>query len=477
MIDIHSVSKSFVTRDADPVRALNDVSLEIYDNEFFTLLGPSGCGKTTLLRLIAGFEAPTTGAIRIAGSDVAALPPQRRPVNTVFQSYALFPHMSVAENVAFGLEMQNAPKALINERVKEALALVRLEALAARRPTQLSGGQQQRVAVARALAPKPSVLLLDEPLSALDLKLRKGMQSELKRLQRETGITFVLVTHDQEEALAMSDRIAVMRNGDVLQVGTPRDIYDNPQDRFVADFIGRVQSSPGAALGRDPAKTIVVGPSTSSSRRHPAMRKVTPEARSPPSPSSAPTRSTKSCWRRGQSCIRARAAVPCLRPATASSSTGHAMSSASWRTEMGPNRTWLLIAPAMLVIGIFMVLPLFLAVGYSFMTANPYGGVTAPATFDAYLQFLYQRDFDDSLVFLAELRADHPALGLSGRRHHLDLPGARPAGSLVHRLPDAGAAAHSPLRRHAAILDQHTDPHLLLDPDTARRRPGEWRVA
>jgi spermidine/putrescine transport system ATP-binding protein len=260
MIDIHSVSKSFVTRDADPVHALKEVSLDIYDNEFFTLLGPSGCGKTTLLRLIAGFEAPSSGAIRIAGDDVAALPPQKRPVNTVFQSYALFPHMSVAENVAFGLQMQNTPKALIAERVKEALEMVRLEGFATRRPAQLSGGQQQRVAVARALAPKPSVLLLDEPLSALDLKLRKGMQSELKRLQRETGITFVLVTHDQEEALAMSDRIAVMRSGDVLQVGTPRDIYDNPQDRFVADFIGESNLLPGAALGRDPAKTIVVRP-------------------------------------------------------------------------------------------------------------------------------------------------------------------------------------------------------------------------
>jgi spermidine/putrescine transport system ATP-binding protein len=260
MIDVQSVSKSFVTRDADPVHALNDVSLGIDDNEFFTLLGPSGCGKTTLLRLIAGFEVPSSGAIRIAGSDVAALPPQKRPVNTVFQSYALFPHMSVAENVAFGLEMKNAPRKLIEERVGQALEMVRLEGFAARRPAQLSGGQQQRVALARALAPKPSVLLLDEPLSALDLKLRKGMQSELKRLQRETGITFVLVTHDQEEALAMSDRIAVMRSGDVLQVGKPRDIYDNPRDCFVADFIGESNLLPGSALGRDPAMTIVVPP-------------------------------------------------------------------------------------------------------------------------------------------------------------------------------------------------------------------------
>jgi len=240
--------------------AVAGISVDMPAGEFFTLLGPSGCGKTTTLRMIAGFEQPTSGRIMLDGSDVARVPPHRRNVNTVFQSYALFPHMSVAENVAFGLEMQNAPKALIDERVREALEMVRLEGFAARRPAQLSGGQQQRVAVARALAPKPSVLLLDEPLSALDLKLRKGMQSELKRLQRETGITFVLVTHDQEEALAMSDRIAVMRSGDVLQVGTPRDIYDNPQDRFVADFIGESNLLPGAALGRDPAKTIVVRP-------------------------------------------------------------------------------------------------------------------------------------------------------------------------------------------------------------------------
>jgi len=260
MIDVRGVSKSFVTRDAGTVDALKGVSIEIGDNEFFTLLGPSGCGKTTLLRLIGGFEAPSAGAIRIGMLDVAALPPQKRPVNTVFQSYALFPHMTVAENVAFGLEMQNWSPADADARVKQTLAMVRLEELAGRRPSQLSGGQQQRVALARALAPKPSVLLLDEPLSALDLKLRKEMQNELKRLQQETGITFVLVTHDQEEALAMSDRIAVMRDGSVLQVGDPRDIYDNPNCRFVADFIGEANLISGAVLGRNAAHTVVVRP-------------------------------------------------------------------------------------------------------------------------------------------------------------------------------------------------------------------------
>jgi spermidine/putrescine transport system ATP-binding protein len=260
MIELTGVSKSFTTKDAGAVAALKDVSLRIDGNEFFTLLGPSGCGKTTLLRLIGGFETPGTGRIRIDALDVAGLPPQKRPVNTVFQSYALFPHMTVAGNVAFGLEMCRWPKADIDARVKEALALVRLDDFAGRRPSQLSGGQQQRVALARALAPKPKVLLLDEPLSALDLKLRKEMQNELKRLQRETGITFVLVTHDQEEALAMSDRIAVMRDGVVLQVGTPKAIYDNPNSRFVADFIGETNLVPGKVLGRNDALTIAVRP-------------------------------------------------------------------------------------------------------------------------------------------------------------------------------------------------------------------------
>jgi spermidine/putrescine transport system ATP-binding protein len=260
MIEVQRVSKTFVSRDVGAVYALKKVSVEIGNSEFFTLLGPSGCGKTTLLRLIGGFDGPTEGAIRIDALDVAGLPPQKRPVNTVFQSYALFPHMSVAENVAFGLQMQEWPKAEIEARVTETLRLVRLEGFTARKPSQLSGGQQQRVALARALAPKPSVLLLDEPLSALDLKLRKEMQTELKRLQRETGITFILVTHDQEEALAMSDRIAVMRDGHILQIGDPHDIYDNPNCRFVADFIGEANLIPGDLLGRSAAITVTIRP-------------------------------------------------------------------------------------------------------------------------------------------------------------------------------------------------------------------------
>ncbi|MBY5990254.1 ABC transporter ATP-binding protein [Roseovarius atlanticus] len=220
------------------VRALNDVSLVINKGEFFTLLGPSGCGKTTLLRLIAGFESPTSGMILLGARDISTMAPYDRPVNTVFQSYALFPHLSVADNIGFGLTMQGTPKAQVQARVAEMLALVKLEAFAERKPQQLSGGQQQRVALARALAPAPEVLLLDEPLSALDLKLRKEMQLELKRLQTETGITFVFVTHDQEEALTMSDRIGVMRDGSILQIGGPREIYNKPVNRFVADFIG-----------------------------------------------------------------------------------------------------------------------------------------------------------------------------------------------------------------------------------------------
>jgi spermidine/putrescine transport system ATP-binding protein len=226
------------TYGAGAVRALDGVSLAIRDKEFFTLLGPSGCGKTTLLRAIAGFEALTAGNNRLFGEPIDELPPNRRPVNTVFQHYALFPHMSVAENVAFGLRMLKRPREEVARTVGLALDLVRLTGLADRRPGQLSGGQQQRVALARALAPRPKVLLLDEPLSALDLKLRQEMRVELKQLQEETGITFIFVTHDQEEALAMSDRIAVMEAGRVRQVGSAADIYDRPVDHFVASFIG-----------------------------------------------------------------------------------------------------------------------------------------------------------------------------------------------------------------------------------------------
>ena len=222
----------------DRVLALNDVTVAIQENEFFTLLGPSGCGKTTLLRLIAGFDHPTAGVIMLHDRDISQLPPYQRSINTVFQNYALFPHMTVAQNISFGLEMLGKPKRDVKETVSKMLALVKMEDLYNRRIKQLSGGQQQRVALARALAPQPKVLLLDEPLAALDYKLRKEMQFELKHLQQETGITFIFVTHDQEEALTMSDRIAVMEAGRILQIGTPRQIYNHPVERFVADFIG-----------------------------------------------------------------------------------------------------------------------------------------------------------------------------------------------------------------------------------------------
>ena len=236
-IDIRGVSRIYGYGEYQ-VTALGGVHLKIRENEFFTLLGPSGCGKTTLLRLIAGFDFPTSGEILLHGEDIAPLPPFKRPVNTVFQNYALFPHMTVAQNIAFGLQMLGKPKAEVKARVDEMLELVHMAPMRDRQVSQISGGQQQRVALARALAPKPKVLLLDEPLSALDYKLRKEMQIELKRVQSETGITFIFVTHDQEEALTMSDRIAVMSNGEVRQVGSAREIYDRPADRFVADFIG-----------------------------------------------------------------------------------------------------------------------------------------------------------------------------------------------------------------------------------------------
>ena len=218
--------------------AVDDVSLEIGSGEFFSLLGPSGCGKTTTLRMIAGFERPDSGRIVIGDADVTQTPPHLRPVNTVFQSYALFPHLSVEQNVGFGLRFKDVAKDEKRSRVHEALELVRLGGLAQRRPHQLSGGQQQRVALARALVLSPSVLLLDEPLGALDAKLRRELQVELKSIQREIGITFLYVTHDQEEALTMSDRLAVMAAGKVEQLGAPRDVYEHPETAFVADFLG-----------------------------------------------------------------------------------------------------------------------------------------------------------------------------------------------------------------------------------------------
>lgn len=232
-VDIDRVTKNY-----GAFTALSGVSLDIRDNEFFTLLGPSGCGKTTLLRCIAGFEEITDGAIRLYDEDIAGLPPNQRPVNTVFQQYALFPHMTVSQNVEFGLRRLKKPDGEIRKRCGEVLEMVQLSAFAERFPNQLSGGQQQRVALARALAPKPKLLLLDEPLSALDLKLRQAVRVELKQIQKDTGITFIFVTHDQEEALTMSDRIAVMSAGEVQQVGSPREVYEAPRNRFVADFIG-----------------------------------------------------------------------------------------------------------------------------------------------------------------------------------------------------------------------------------------------
>ena len=231
------------------VTAVREVHLTIAAGEFLTLLGPSGCGKTTLLRMIAGFEAPTAGRIRLGGEDITAVPPHLRPVNQVFQGYALFPHLSVRGNVAFGLRMRGVPRAEIGRRVDEALALVALEGLGERFPHELSGGQRQRVAVARAVVCRPQVLLLDEPFSALDAKLRQSMRAELQALQRRLGMTFVLVTHDQDEALALSDRIVVLHGGAIEQVGPPREIYHRPATEFVADFVGHANLVPAERTG------------------------------------------------------------------------------------------------------------------------------------------------------------------------------------------------------------------------------------
>ncbi|HSF94285.1 MAG TPA: ABC transporter ATP-binding protein [Thermohalobaculum sp.] len=230
---LDSVTKRFGT-----VTAVDSVSLELKEGEFFALLGPSGCGKTTLLRILAGFEAPDTGRVMLDGAEITRLRANRRPVNLMFQSYALFPHMTVSGNIAYGLEMERLPRSEIDRRTAEIMDLAELTELAGRRPDQLSGGQRQRVALARALVKRPRVLLLDEPLAALDKKLREQMQIELKRLQHDLGLTFVVVTHDQEEALVMADRLALMEAGRVVQTGGPRDLYENPASRFVAGFIG-----------------------------------------------------------------------------------------------------------------------------------------------------------------------------------------------------------------------------------------------
>jgi spermidine/putrescine transport system ATP-binding protein len=255
-IELAGVAKEFQAR-GEVVTAVRGLNLAIVEGEFFSLLGPSGCGKTTTMRMIAGFEEPTRGAIRLRGSDVTGVPPNRRDVNMVFQSYALFPHMSVFENVAFGLRRKKAAKDEITRRVGEMLEIVDLGGRGERRPRELSGGQQQRVALARALVNRPKALLLDEPLGALDLKLRQAMQVELKRIQREVGITFVYVTHDQNEALTMSDRIGVMKDGAIEHLGTPRDIYEHPRTRFVAGFIGTSNLLTGTATQVDGDRAVI----------------------------------------------------------------------------------------------------------------------------------------------------------------------------------------------------------------------------
>jgi len=256
IIQIKNVSKIF----GGTVKAVDEVNLEVQRGEFFALLGPSGCGKTTLLRMLAGFEVPTHGQVIIDGHDMSTVAPNKRPINMVFQSYAVFPHMSVEQNVAYGLKMDRRPAKEIRERVAEALDLVKLGHLGKRMPDEMSGGQRQRVALARALVKRPSVLLLDEPLSALDAKLREAMQMELVRLQKTVGITFVIVTHDQSEALSMANRIAVMNAGTVQQVAPPTTLYEAPANRFVADFIGKINMIEGDAVKAGEGEVTVTAP-------------------------------------------------------------------------------------------------------------------------------------------------------------------------------------------------------------------------
>ena len=254
-----SVQLQNVTKRFGDFVAVDQMHLEIADGEFFSLLGPSGCGKTTTLRMVAGFEQPSEGQIFIMDQQVAGIPAYRRPVNTVFQNYALFPHMTVSQNVAFGMEMAKESESEIKRRSNEALELVQMSGFVDRKPAQLSGGQKQRIALARALVNRPKVLLLDEPLGALDLKLRKAMQLELKQIQSEVGITFIYVTHDQEEALTMSDRIAVMHDGLVMQVGQPQKIYEHPANKFVADFIGETNFLDGTIVSTGAITTVDIG--------------------------------------------------------------------------------------------------------------------------------------------------------------------------------------------------------------------------
>jgi putrescine transport system ATP-binding protein len=254
-ISFQNVTKRFGT-----FTAVENLSLDVYEREFFSLLGPSGCGKTTLLRMLAGFEEPTEGELYLDGQPLKGVPPHKRPVNMMFQSYALFPHMSVADNIAFGLKQDGMEKAAQDERVAQMLKLVKLEEFARRKPHQLSGGQRQRVALARAVAKRPKLLILDEPLGALDKKLREETQFELMDLQQELGLTFMIVTHDQEEAMTMSDRIAVMDKGIIVQTGTPAEIYEAPNSRYVADFIGSVNILEGQVASNNDGHVVLDGP-------------------------------------------------------------------------------------------------------------------------------------------------------------------------------------------------------------------------
>ncbi|MGI9347920.1 MAG: ABC transporter ATP-binding protein [Gammaproteobacteria bacterium] len=274
VIALHDVAKSF-----DGVPAVAGVSLEVGENAFFGVLGPSGCGKTTLLRLIAGFEAPERGKILLDGRDITAVPPARRPINLMFQSYALFPHMTVRGNIGYGLEMERLPRDEIRRRVDDMMTKADLSDFAERKPAQLSGGQRQRVALARALVKRPRLLLLDEPLAALDKKLRERMQFELKRMQHDIGVSFIVVTHDQEEAMAMADRVAVMRDGKVAQLGTPAELYECPSSRFVADFIGTMNFIAGvaAADGVEAPNIGLLRAAASLSAKAPAVMAVRPE--------------------------------------------------------------------------------------------------------------------------------------------------------------------------------------------------------